>query len=167
MTIRYPICETTDGDFIKNVKEFLRQKTISGFIFMIWAAFLRKAMLPFQLAMIIRNLTPSSVLHKVFIYKEKSLFRDLLEQVTKKGLDREIVYVLCSGAEDGGRTRTVVTHPRILSPVRLPIPPPRHATKPNIARILGCLQPQKKGFKMTKTLLVQCPMLLRLCSPER
>src|SRR5690348_15735027 len=31
-----------------------------------------------------------------------------------------------SGAEDGGRTRTMVTHRRILSPVRLPIPPPRH-----------------------------------------
>jgi hypothetical protein len=122
-------------------------------------------MLQFQLAMIIRILTSSSVLHKDIIYKENPSF-DLLEQVTKKGLDRDIVYDLCSGAEDGGRTRTVVTHPRILSPVRLPIPPPRHATKPNIARILGCLQPQKKGFKMTKTLLVQCPMLLRLCSLE-
>lgn len=30
------------------------------------------------------------------------------------------------GAEDGNRTRTVVTHRRILSPVRLPVPPPRH-----------------------------------------
>lgn len=29
-------------------------------------------------------------------------------------------------AEDGNRTRTVVTHRRILSPVRLPVPPPRH-----------------------------------------
>ncbi len=29
-------------------------------------------------------------------------------------------------AEDGGRTRTVLTYRRILSPVRLPVPPPRH-----------------------------------------
>lgn len=34
-----------------------------------------------------------------------------------------------SGAEDGNRTRTVVTYRRILSPVRLPVPPPRHARK--------------------------------------
>lgn len=32
-------------------------------------------------------------------------------------------------AEDGNRTRTVVTHRRILSPVRLPVPPPRHVIK--------------------------------------
>ena len=32
-------------------------------------------------------------------------------------------------AEDGNRTRTVVTHRRILSPVRLPVPPPRHVVK--------------------------------------
>ncbi len=36
-----------------------------------------------------------------------------------------------SGAEDGGRTRTVVTYRRILSPVRLPIPPPRHENLDN------------------------------------
>src|SRR5512139_3083979 len=38
----------------------------------------------------------------------------------------------CSGkpfrmsAEGGNRTRTPVARPRILSPVRLPVPPPRH-----------------------------------------
>ena len=32
-------------------------------------------------------------------------------------------------AEDGGRTRTVLTYRRILSPVRLPVPPPRHEMK--------------------------------------
>lgn len=32
-------------------------------------------------------------------------------------------------AEDGNRTRTVVTHRRILSPVRLPVPPPRHVLR--------------------------------------
>ena len=30
------------------------------------------------------------------------------------------------GAEDRNRTGTVVTYRRILSPVRLPVPPPRH-----------------------------------------
>ena len=29
-------------------------------------------------------------------------------------------------AEDRNRTGTVITHRRILSPVRLPVPPPRH-----------------------------------------
>ncbi len=31
-----------------------------------------------------------------------------------------------SGAEDGDRTRTVFYYRGILSPMRLPIPPPRH-----------------------------------------
>jgi hypothetical protein len=39
--------------------------------------------------------------------------------------EKGILNSIC-GAEDGGRTRTVVTYRRILSPVRLPIPPPRH-----------------------------------------
>jgi hypothetical protein len=30
------------------------------------------------------------------------------------------------GAEGGNRTRTPLARPRILSPVRLPVPPPRH-----------------------------------------
>ena len=33
------------------------------------------------------------------------------------------------GAEDRNRTGTVVTYRRILSPVRLPVPPPRHLRK--------------------------------------
>ena len=33
---------------------------------------------------------------------------------------------LKNGAEGRNRTGTVVTHRRILSPVRLPVPPPRH-----------------------------------------
>ena len=33
------------------------------------------------------------------------------------------------GAEDRNRTGTVVTYRRILSPVRLPVPPPRHFAK--------------------------------------
>ena len=33
---------------------------------------------------------------------------------------------LIDGAEDRNRTGTVVTYRRILSPVRLPVPPPRH-----------------------------------------
>ncbi len=32
-------------------------------------------------------------------------------------------------AEDRNRTGTVITHRRILSPVRLPVPPPRRVTK--------------------------------------
>ena len=31
-----------------------------------------------------------------------------------------------NNAEDRNRTGTVITHRRILSPVRLPVPPPRH-----------------------------------------
>jgi hypothetical protein len=34
------------------------------------------------------------------------------------------------GTEGGNRTHTPLTGPRILSPVRLPIPPPRHAAYP-------------------------------------
>ena len=34
-----------------------------------------------------------------------------------------------SNAEDRNRTGTVITHRRILSPVRLPVPPPRHNSK--------------------------------------
>ena len=33
-----------------------------------------------------------------------------------------------NGAEGRNRTGTVITHRRILSPVRLPVPPPRHVT---------------------------------------
>ena len=36
-------------------------------------------------------------------------------------------HFLISGAEDRNRTGTVVTYRRILSPVRLPVPPPRPA----------------------------------------
>ncbi len=32
-------------------------------------------------------------------------------------------------AEDRNRTGTVITYRRILSPVRLPVPPPRHNNK--------------------------------------
>ena len=35
-------------------------------------------------------------------------------------------FIKLSGAEDRNRTGTVVTYRRILSPVRLPVPPPRH-----------------------------------------
>ena len=37
-----------------------------------------------------------------------------------------ILHVQNIGAEDRNRTGTVVTYRRILSPVRLPGPPPRH-----------------------------------------
>ena len=36
------------------------------------------------------------------------------------------LWVLNNGAEGRNRTGTVITHRRILSPVRLPVPPPRH-----------------------------------------
>ncbi len=35
-------------------------------------------------------------------------------------------YIKLYNAEDRDRTGTVITYRRILSPVRLPIPPPRH-----------------------------------------
>ena len=34
-------------------------------------------------------------------------------------------YIKNDGAEDRNRTGTVISHRRILSPVRLPVPPPR------------------------------------------
>ena len=34
-----------------------------------------------------------------------------------------------SGAGGGNRTRTPLARPRILSPVRLPVPPPRHVVQ--------------------------------------
>ena len=37
---------------------------------------------------------------------------------------RDIMFYIY-GAEDRNRTGTVITHRRILSPVRLPVPPPR------------------------------------------
>ncbi len=51
-----------------------------------------------------------------------------------------------SGAEDRNRTGTVVTYRRILSPVRLPVPPPRH------------LLERKTGFEPAT------PTLARWCS---
>ena len=39
------------------------------------------------------------------------------------------LWVLQQNAEDRDRTGTVITDRRILSPVRLPIPPPRHKVK--------------------------------------
>ena len=36
---------------------------------------------------------------------------------------------ITKNAEDRNRTGTVITHRRILSPVRLPVPPPRHNSK--------------------------------------
>src|SRR5699024_1388929 len=38
-----------------------------------------------------------------------------------------------NGAEDRNRTGTVFTHRRILSPVRLPVPPPRQHQIPNFS----------------------------------
>ena len=39
---------------------------------------------------------------------------------------RDVKYYLFFGAEDRNRTGTVFNHRRILSPVRLPVPPLRH-----------------------------------------
>jgi hypothetical protein len=39
--------------------------------------------------------------------------------------ERYFAFAKNSGAEDRNRTGTVVTYRRILSPVRLPVPPPR------------------------------------------
>lgn len=44
----------------------------------------------------------------------------------KKSLDNQGIQKKNNSAEDRDRTGTVVTYRRILSPVRLPIPPPRH-----------------------------------------
>ena len=51
----------------------------------------------------------------------------------KKGLTRNCVSPFISGAEGGNRTRTGKYPRGILSPLRLPIPPPRHgADNPSI-----------------------------------
>ena len=39
---------------------------------------------------------------------------------------RALIIKVKNGAEGRNRTGTVITHRRILSPVRLPVPPPRH-----------------------------------------
>lgn len=59
------------------------------------------------------------------IKKDRHLPGGLHYQIKQKH-HRLVVFQSCYDAEDGGRTRTVVTYRRILSPVRLPIPPPRH-----------------------------------------
>ena len=43
----------------------------------------------------------------------------------------ELRALIKDGAEDRNRTGTVISHRRILSPVRLPVPPPRHYIKNN------------------------------------
>ncbi len=42
---------------------------------------------------------------------------------------RAQLFICKNGAENRNRTGTVVTYRRILSPVRLPVPPPRHGIK--------------------------------------
>ena len=51
-------------------------------------------------------------------------------------------------AEDRNRTGTVVTYRRILSPVRLPIPPPRHKESVNYINMEAAtgFEPVDKGF---------------------
>ena len=53
---------------------------------------------------------------------KKRLKKILKSLVPKTGIEP----VRCFGAEDRNRTGTVFNHRRILSPVRLPVPPLRH-----------------------------------------
>ncbi len=39
---------------------------------------------------------------------------------------KRLTEVSLNGAEDRNRTGTVISNRRILSPLRLPVPPPRH-----------------------------------------
>ena len=53
-----------------------------------------------------------------------------------------------NGAEGRNRTGTVITHRRILSPVRLPVPPPRHGMWIrffNLGNLLISLTSGKRG----------------------
>lgn len=54
----------------------------------------------------------------------------------KKSLDNQGIQKKNNSAEDRDRTGTVVTYRRILSPVRLPIPPPRHNLRNAILHLL-------------------------------
>ena len=49
----------------------------------------------------------------------------LIRSQTLYPIELRAQYFKKSGAEDRNRTGTVVTYRRILSPVRLPVPPPR------------------------------------------
>ena len=51
----------------------------------------------------------------------------LIRSQTLYPIELRALILHVSGAEDRNRTGTVVTYRRILSPVRLPVPPPRQA----------------------------------------
>ena len=72
------------------------------------------------------------------------------------------------GAEGGNRTRTVLADPRILSPVRLPISPPRQMTLvavviPRLARIQTVFYQitKKQRFRMALLMAVSGLRLMR------
>jgi hypothetical protein len=70
----------------------------------------------------------------------------LIRSQTLYPIELRAHYENCNGAEDRNRTGTVVTYRRILSPVRLPVPPPRHKLE------------RKTGFEPAT------PTLARWCS---
>ena len=69
-------------------------------------------------------------LHPVYIYGAPDRSRThnlLIRSQTLYPIElRARLMFKVNGAEGRNRTGTVVTHRRILSPVRLPVPPPRH-----------------------------------------
>ena len=64
------------------------------------------------------------VLHHLYGAPERSRTHNLL--IRSQTLYPIELRALINGAEGRNRTGTVVTYRRILSPVRLPVPPPRH-----------------------------------------
>ena len=53
----------------------------------------------------------------------------LIRSQTLYPIELRALYFKNNGAEDRNRTGTVVTYRRILSPVRLPVPPPRQGQR--------------------------------------
>ena len=61
-----------------------------------------------------------------------------------------------NGAEGRNRTGTMITHRRILSPVRLPVPPPRHYEQAMIVTSLTRLTSKRKtGFEPATSTLAR------------
>ena len=55
--------------------------------------------------------------------------------------------LLILNAEDGNRTRTPLAGPRILSPVRLPVPPPRRSPLPTGYSSFGRIGRKNHNFE--------------------
>ena len=76
-------------------------------------------------------LVPNQVLYQAELFPDNAPSRSRTYNllIRSQTLYPIALWVLQQNAEDRDRTGTVITDRRILSPVRLPIPPPRHKVK--------------------------------------